>query len=52
MYHVVGGGIAGLAAAYRLQGQGHDVEILEGSETLGGLAERFETRRVGRLHTR
>jgi protoporphyrinogen oxidase len=43
MYHVVGGGIAGLAAAYRLQQRGHEVEIFEGSETLGGLAASYET---------
>ena len=43
MYHVVGGGIAGLAAAYRLQQQGHEVELFEGSETLGGLAASYDT---------
>ncbi|QKY19874.1 NAD(P)/FAD-dependent oxidoreductase [Halolamina sp. CBA1230] len=43
MYHVVGGGIAGLAAAYSLQQRGHEVEILEGSDELGGLAASYET---------
>ncbi|MEF8801556.1 MAG: NAD(P)/FAD-dependent oxidoreductase [Halolamina sp.] len=43
MYHVVGGGIAGFAAAYRLQQRGHEVEIFEASDTLGGLAASYET---------
>ncbi len=43
MYHVVGGGIAGLAAAYSLQQRGHEVAILEGSGDLGGLAASYET---------
>ena len=29
MIHVVGGGIAGLAAAYRLQQRGHEATVLE-----------------------
>ena len=43
MYHVVGGGIAGLAAAYSLQQRGHEVRVFEGSEQLGGLAASYET---------
>ena len=33
---VVGGGISGLAAAYRLQQGGADVEVLEGASRVGG----------------
>jgi protoporphyrinogen oxidase len=43
MRHVVGGGIAGLAAAYRLQQQGHDVHVFEASDALGGLAATYGT---------
>jgi protoporphyrinogen oxidase len=43
MIHVVGGGIAGLAAAYRLQGHGHDVRILEATDQVGGLAAVYDT---------
>ncbi|WP_251328296.1 NAD(P)/FAD-dependent oxidoreductase [Haloplanus pelagicus] len=43
MIHVVGGGIAGLAAAYRLQQRGHDVTVLEASDDLGGLAATYST---------
>ncbi len=43
MYVVVGGGIAGLAAAYRLQSRGHEVRVLEASETIGGLAALYDT---------
>jgi len=43
MYHVVGGGVAGLAAAYSLQQRGYEVAIFEGSSDLGGLAASYET---------
>jgi protoporphyrinogen oxidase len=43
MRHVVGGGIAGLAAAYRLQQQGHEVHVFEASDALGGLAATYGT---------
>ncbi|HTA76788.1 MAG TPA: NAD(P)/FAD-dependent oxidoreductase [bacterium] len=35
---IVGGGIAGLTAGYRLAKQGHEVEIFEASNYVGGLA--------------
>lgn len=40
---IVGGGIAGLAAAHRLQRAGHDVRIFEASSSIGGLAATYET---------
>ena len=43
MIAVVGGGIAGLAAAYRLQQQGHEVQVFEASDQVGGLAALYET---------
>ncbi|MFT4889982.1 MAG: protoporphyrinogen oxidase [Halobacteriales archaeon] len=43
MIGVVGGGIAGLAAAYRLQEHGYDVQVFEASDDLGGLAAVYET---------
>ncbi|MFB6151541.1 MAG: NAD(P)/FAD-dependent oxidoreductase [Haloarculaceae archaeon] len=43
MIGVVGGGIAGLAAAYRLQSAGHEVEVFEASDRVGGLAAVYET---------
>ena len=43
MIGVVGGGIAGLAAAYRLQGHGHEVQVFEASDRIGGLAATYET---------
>ena len=43
MIGVVGGGIAGLAAAYRLQQSGHEVQVFEASDDLGGLAAVHET---------
>jgi protoporphyrinogen oxidase len=44
VYHVVGGGIAGLAAAYRLREHGHAVRVIEAGDDLGGLAATYETR--------
>jgi len=43
MIGVVGGGVAGLAAAYRLQQTGHDVQVFEASDDVGGLARVYET---------
>jgi protoporphyrinogen oxidase len=43
MIGVVGGGVAGLAAAYRLQRAGHDVQVFEASDDVGGLAAVYET---------
>ena len=43
MIGIVGGGLAGLGAAYRLQRDGHDVTVFEASEDLGGLAASYET---------
>lgn len=38
---VVGAGVAGLTAAYRLAKQGHEVEVFEASDHVGGLAAGF-----------
>ncbi|MFB6069806.1 MAG: NAD(P)/FAD-dependent oxidoreductase [Halanaeroarchaeum sp.] len=43
MIAIVGGGIAGLAAAYRLQQHGESVHVYEGSAQIGGLAATYET---------
>ncbi|MFB6096279.1 MAG: NAD(P)/FAD-dependent oxidoreductase [Haloferacaceae archaeon] len=43
MIGVVGGGIAGLAAAHRLQQAGHEVQVFEASDQIGGLAATYET---------
>ncbi|MPZ23489.1 MAG: FAD-dependent oxidoreductase, partial [Dehalococcoidia bacterium] len=40
---VVGAGVAGLAAAYRLLQRGHEVTILEASPFIGGQVRTFET---------
>jgi protoporphyrinogen oxidase len=39
---VVGGGVAGLAAAYRLLGKGHQVSVFEAGPELGGLVRTFD----------
>ncbi|MFD1514909.1 NAD(P)/FAD-dependent oxidoreductase [Halomarina rubra] len=43
MIGIVGGGIAGLAAAYRLQRAGHDVQVFEAGDDVGGLAATYST---------
>ena len=44
MIGIVGGGFAGLAAAYRLQEAGHEVRVFEAADQVGGLAATYETR--------
>lgn len=41
---VIGGGISGLASAYRVSGLGHDVTLFEGESYLGGLGTTFPWR--------
>ena len=43
MIGIVGGGIAGLSAAYRLQQHGHEVRVFEAADRVGGLAAVHET---------
>lgn len=43
MIGIVGGGLAGLAAAYRLQQAGYDVHIFEATDDIGGLAASYDT---------
>jgi len=43
MIGIVGGGIAGLSAAHRLQAAGHEVQVFEASDDPGGLAAVYET---------
>ena len=43
MITVVGGGIAGLAAAHRLQARGYDVTVYEATADVGGLAALYDT---------
>ncbi|HKJ60097.1 MAG TPA: FAD-dependent oxidoreductase, partial [Halobacteriales archaeon] len=43
MIGIVGGGLAGLGAAYRLQRDGHDVRVFEAGDEPGGLAASYET---------
>jgi len=49
---IIGGGIAGLASAYRLAKLGHNVTVLEASDTLGGLGTFFDLggRKVDRFY--
>ena len=39
---IIGGGVAGLVAAYRLLQQGHTVQIFEAGPAVGGLVRTFE----------
>ncbi|MCH8814301.1 MAG: NAD(P)/FAD-dependent oxidoreductase [Chloroflexi bacterium] len=39
---IIGGGVTGLTAAYRLLQRGHAVRLFEANETLGGLVRTFE----------
>ena len=43
MIAIVGGGIAGLAAGYRLTQAGREVRIYEAADRIGGLAATYET---------
>ncbi|PSP72068.1 protoporphyrinogen oxidase [Halobacteriales archaeon QS_3_64_16] len=43
MIGIVGGGIAGLAAAYALQQRGYVVQVFEATDQVGGLAATYET---------
>jgi protoporphyrinogen oxidase len=38
---IIGGGISGLSAAFRLSGQGHEVDVFEASPFIGGLVSTF-----------
>jgi protoporphyrinogen oxidase len=44
MIGVVGGGIAGLAAAHRLRQAGREVRVFEASDDVGGLAATYDTK--------
>jgi len=43
MIGIVGGGIAGLATAHRLQSHGHDFHVFEAADQIGGLAATYDT---------
>ena len=43
MIAIVGGGIAGLAAGYKLSAAGRDVRIYEAADQVGGLAATYDT---------
>ena len=44
MIGIIGGGLAGLAAAHRLQDAGREVTVFEAGDQVGGLAATYETR--------
>lgn len=43
MYGVVGGGIAGLSAAARIRGAGHEVRVFEAGDAVGGRSRTVDT---------
>jgi uncharacterized protein with NAD-binding domain and iron-sulfur cluster len=47
-YLIIGGGIAGLTAAFELVEQGYDVTIIERNDIVGGLARTYqdETKKI------
>src|SRR5690606_33713374 len=47
---VLGAGVAGLYAAYRLRQQGHNVTVLEAKSHAGGLSQTARTGSVGTEH--
>ncbi|MFW6027197.1 MAG: FAD-dependent oxidoreductase, partial [bacterium] len=47
--HIVGAGLAGLAAAVRLAGNGHEVALYEGAGQAGGRCRSFTDARLGCL---
>lgn len=46
---IIGGGWAGLAAAWSLHRQGHAVSVFEAARTLGGRARRVSSRPLGQM---
>ncbi|MDS1142089.1 hydroxysqualene dehydroxylase HpnE [Pusillimonas sp. SM2304] len=46
---IIGGGWAGLAAAWSLHRQGHAVSVFEAARTLGGRARRVSSRPLGQI---
>jgi len=44
MIGIIGGGLAGLSAAYYLKKNGYDVRVFEASNRIGGLAGSYDTK--------